>query len=373
MDHRRSQANPGKTPSGFRPRAAASTGPGPLERVAENDDPDTRPRLSVVVIAYNEEDRIEACLESVIAACRTVGPFEIVLVDSNSTDRTVELAADYPITVLRITSDDLTTPGAGRYVGTLATSAGTILFVNGDMTLTESWLPRALDYLDANDDVAAVEGCLVPSERTEVSEVDALGSLVLCDADALAEVGGFDPYLRSNEAIDVGLQLKRAGYRLVRLPELSVRHHDDGTVAEPLRRWRRGHYFGSGQLLRKWRDTPSVLRHLLRRQRYEFAILLWLAVGVVSLTAAPLSVAWVLLSLVVFTTLALKLGFGGAASLLVAKSFGAVGLVVGLTQPTPTGETFPFSAVEVVSAGRKLNGTDRTEATGIDGDTTADP
>jgi glycosyltransferase involved in cell wall biosynthesis len=48
-----------------------------------------RPSLSGVVICFNEEDRIERCLQS-LSFCD-----EIVVVDSGSTDRTREIAARY--------------------------------------------------------------------------------------------------------------------------------------------------------------------------------------------------------------------------------------------------------------------------------------
>jgi len=48
----------------------------------------TAPRLSVVVITYNEEERIRACLESVAWAD------ELVVVDAGSEDKTVTLARE---------------------------------------------------------------------------------------------------------------------------------------------------------------------------------------------------------------------------------------------------------------------------------------
>ena len=47
------------------------------------------PQVSVIVIALNEEDNIVPCLETVAWAD------EIVLVDSGSTDRTLELAKGF--------------------------------------------------------------------------------------------------------------------------------------------------------------------------------------------------------------------------------------------------------------------------------------
>lgn len=51
--------------------------------------------LSVIVTTFNEERNIAACIESVLWAD------EIYLVDSYSTDRTLEIAQQYPITIRR--------------------------------------------------------------------------------------------------------------------------------------------------------------------------------------------------------------------------------------------------------------------------------
>ncbi len=54
-----------------------------------------RHQLSVIVTTYNEEVNIAECLESVLWAD------EILVVDSFSTDRTVEIAGGHPVTVLQ--------------------------------------------------------------------------------------------------------------------------------------------------------------------------------------------------------------------------------------------------------------------------------
>jgi glycosyltransferase involved in cell wall biosynthesis len=54
-----------------------------------------RRHLSVIVTTYNEEVNIAECLESVLWAD------EILVVDSFSTDRTVEIARGHPVTVLQ--------------------------------------------------------------------------------------------------------------------------------------------------------------------------------------------------------------------------------------------------------------------------------
>jgi glycosyltransferase involved in cell wall biosynthesis len=313
--------------------------------------------LSVVIIAENEEEWIRECIESVFAACRGVSAYEVILVDSASTDRTVERAAEYPITILRIPEEHAISCGAGRYVGDRVASGEYVCHVDGDMTLTETWLPRAMEYLYDHADAAAVEGCLDSSTQTDVREVNKVGGVMLYDAHALAEVGGFDPYLLGYEDVDVGFQLKTAGYRLVRLPEVSAEHHDEGgAIAEPLRRWRQGYAVAPGQAIRKRARSPRVLRLLIGRQRYSLGLLAWLVAGVAAAASRRRRRGWLLLSVAAFAAVAARLGVPDAVGFVAAKAIGIVGLAVGLGRPTRRPESFPVSTVEVVAPGETFHG-----------------
>lgn len=327
---------------------------------------DREPTLSVVVVTRNEADRIETCLDSVFAACRAVESFEVILVDSNSTDGTVERARTYPITVLRIPTDDLTTPAAGRYVGTRHASADTILFVDGDMELASGWLPAALGCLRSDEDVAAVDGLLAAAGNTDsredakthdppdtdaVESVDAVRGVALYDAGALADVGGFDPHLRSLEDVHLGFELVEAGYRLCRLPRIAATHPASQPVTEPFRRWRRGYAVGIGQALRQSLASPAILRRHLSRMRYRVAASLWLGAGALATRDRSWLAAWFLASSLGLVALTRKLGPLEALTFSIDKLVGTVGVAVGVWIPPAEPESYPVAAIEVVTRG----------------------
>ncbi|WP_227133057.1 glycosyltransferase [Halorubellus salinus] len=313
--------------------------------------PGETPELSVVVIAKNEADRIRKCLQSVFRAADGLGPFEVVLVDSASTDRTVDIAREYPVTILRIPEEHTVSCGAGRYVGDAVGRGDRVLHVDGDMELTDDWLRAAMEYLDTHA-VAGVEGCLNETRHPEVREVDKIGGVMLFERDALEAVGGFAPYLRSYEDVDVGYRLTAAGYRLVRLPDVSAVHPLGDPLQEPFRRWRAGYYHGVGQAIRYAARKPRVLAKLVARQRYKFALLAWTAVGVLSILSTVAVVGWVLASAFAFAIVAKQLGVRGAIQFLLTKSLATVGATRGLFDPAPPADTYPLSAVEVVQEGR---------------------
>lgn len=56
--------------------------------------------LSIVIPAYNEENHLKSCLDAI--AKQTEKPDEVIVVDNNSTDRTVEIAEAYAfVTVIK--------------------------------------------------------------------------------------------------------------------------------------------------------------------------------------------------------------------------------------------------------------------------------
>lgn len=313
------------------------------------------PSLSVVVPTYNEADRIEACLDSIFDACRAadvVESFEVILVDSNSTDDTVERAADYPITVVTIPDDDLTTPGAGRYVGTHRADGDAILFVDGDMVVAEEWLPEAIAHL-RKDGVAAVDGHLDDvADGATLEERDSVRGVALYDADALASVGGFDPYLESLEDIHLGYELNAAGYRLLRVPTVSAHHPGSDMITETFRRWANGYSRGNGQAIRRSLSSPRLLAKHVYRTRHRLVIGGWLGLGALSLATGVGILVWLVFSAFGFSMVVSKRdGVVDAAGYVLYKVSLLVGLVLGLLdEPTPR-EAFPLNRVETVTEG----------------------
>lgn len=55
-------------------------------------------RVSFVIPAYNEEDYLKQCLTAI--QMQTVQPYEVIVVDNNSTDKTAEIARSFPFVKL---------------------------------------------------------------------------------------------------------------------------------------------------------------------------------------------------------------------------------------------------------------------------------
>ena len=307
------------------------------------------PSLSVVVPTYNEEDRIETCLDSIFEACGNEPSLEVIVVDSNSTDRTVELARQYPLTIYRIPDDDLTTPGAGRYVGQQAATGDHVLFVDGDMRLSGEWLEAARWTVHGHDDVAGVDGYLNTAKSTSVEPVQALRGVALYEASVLDQVDGFDPFLRALEDIELGYRVVEAGYAMRRLPVVAGSHPYTPGAAELLRRWRNGYFFGAGQAVRKSLDSPRTVAKFAARKRYQVLFLCWVGLGLATAVVQfPLVVAWLAVSLVLFAVDVAWEGSANATQRLGKYLLTTVGFVRGFLMPPRDHEEFPVEAAELL-------------------------
>lgn len=67
---------------------------------------DNRNNVSIVIRAYNEEKHIEKLLHGIFS--QSIRDVEIILVDSGSTDGTVEIAGKYPVKIIPIEPADFT-------------------------------------------------------------------------------------------------------------------------------------------------------------------------------------------------------------------------------------------------------------------------
>lgn len=224
-------------------------------------------QLTVILISKNQAWNIARLIQSVIKETEFIASREIMLVDSASTDKTVEIASEYPIRILQLSAEQFLCPSAGRYIGYQNTTGEFVLFLDGDNELYPQWLEMAMGLLAEHDDIAGITGdCIVlpedgtdrdkPSELEKVvhefKAVKQTGGEALFRRSVLDEVGTFNPFLYSDEEPDLALRIRGAGYRLVKTtyPISYDYTPDDDLISTKIKRWRRNLYLGAGQNLR---------------------------------------------------------------------------------------------------------------------------
>lgn len=227
-------------------------------------------RVSILIKALNEEARIENCLAAAVREMRAVGG-EVILVDSLSTDRTVELARSYPVRIVQFRHQEDRSCGAAVQLGYQFSAGEYIYVLDGDMELQIGFIRKALAVLEAEPDVAGVGGKIIDTRiRTpadarraqtvgrlsERIEVDDLGGGGLYRREAIETVGYIaHRWLPAYEEAELGFRLRAAGWRLVRLPVAAVAHT--------------GHYESSwGMVRRLWRNRRAHAAGMFLRSAY---------------------------------------------------------------------------------------------------------
>lgn len=290
------------------------------------------PEISIVIKALNEERHIGATVESALAALAATGlNGEVILADSASTDRTVEIAARYPIMIVRLNRIADRSCGAGVQLGYQYCRGRFVCLIDGDMQLDAGFLPDALRFLNDHPDFAGVGGIVVEREalnleyvkRASAHDADRAAGVVdqldcggLYRREAIEAAGYFgDRNLHSREEMDLGVRLRVRGWKLARIDVPGVDHHghSGNAYALLLHRWRTKLAFGTGEVLRATIGR-NAFWPALHKMRHELVLLSavhvwWLALIAAAFAMAPSvrgTLALASLALLPFAVMALK-------------------------------------------------------------------
>jgi glycosyltransferase involved in cell wall biosynthesis len=110
-------------------------------------------RVSLIIPAYNEESHLALCLDAV--AAQTVRPFEVIVVDNNSTDATAAIARRYPF--VRLVREARRGVVYARDAGFDAARGDIIGRIDVDSVLPPDWT-ATVQHLFADTSLDAVSG-----------------------------------------------------------------------------------------------------------------------------------------------------------------------------------------------------------------------
>lgn len=106
--------------------------------------------LTVILPAYNEEDCILSTIDEVEAPLKQAGiPFEILVIDDGSKDRTAELAATKNVTLIRHRRNFGV--GAARKTGIMKAKGNIVCTTDVDGTYPNDQLPRLYEHFVKNN------------------------------------------------------------------------------------------------------------------------------------------------------------------------------------------------------------------------------
>lgn len=197
------------------------------------------PEVSIIVRTKNEERWIGHCLAMVFK--QDFKDFEVILVDNDSTDHTVEVAKRYPLA--RIVEIGRFRPGHALNEGIRASSGRLIVCLSAHCVPKETdWLSRLLANFNNDPKLAGVYGRQLPVSFTD--SLDKRDLLIVFGQDRRVQIKDyffhnansmlrrdvweafpFDDEVTNIEDRVWGKAVTAAGYHIVYDPDAAVYHH----------------------------------------------------------------------------------------------------------------------------------------------------
>ena len=209
------------------------------------------PLISLIIPNRNGAATIGQCLDSIFSSADE--RIEVVVVDDDSTDRSVEIIEKYPVQLIRM--ERHAGASAARNLGAQNSSGAVYFFTDADCQLQKDTLPRVRRAIAEHGADSVIGGTYtrVPqdpgffsmfqsvfinyfeSKLPGAPDYVATHALAI-DAGTFLKSGGFPgDFLPIIEDVEFSHRLRRAGYRLVMDPAIQVRHSFNFTLMTSLR------------------------------------------------------------------------------------------------------------------------------------------
>lgn len=204
------------------------------------------PEVSVVVIAFNEEAGIVACVRALINQ-ETALPYEVVVVDDGSTDATVSRVKALASTNKNIRLVELGSNrgrGAARQCGVEHARGCRIAFVDADVVVPRDWLARLLVVADqwaAASGIAVPDGdCAYLHRRFRLESRRRRGSRAITGNNVLFAPGVVERFTfnaadRLGEDFRLANRLVEAGLAIGTVDDLYVSHEENKSYLASMR------------------------------------------------------------------------------------------------------------------------------------------
>ena len=209
------------------------------------------PLVSIIIINYNGKSYLEKCLESIKKI--KYDNLEIIVVDNNSTDGTMEfLAQNYP-SIITLKLDKNYGFAKPNNVAAKIAKGDFLLFLNNDTEVTPNFLTELVQVLVGNDQIGICQSLLlkpngeidssgdfidtigvVYNSKEPIDKIreisSARGASMIIRKELFLDLEGFDEqFFVSFEDVDLGWRTWIKGYKVVINPKSVVYHHGGKT------------------------------------------------------------------------------------------------------------------------------------------------
>lgn len=158
--------------------------------------------ISVTVPAYNEEELIAGCIDSLLNQSLDKDKYEIIVIDNHSTDFTARIVLEKGVQVEKELKKGY---GQAVWKAVEVSQGDMIAFTDADCRVPADWLEKILANFSASPDIVAVGGKLSFYDlhplldwlvRLILDPIHALpGNNMAIKRKAIRQIGGIDPKL----------------------------------------------------------------------------------------------------------------------------------------------------------------------------------
>lgn len=240
--------------------------------------------LSIIIVSFNTKELTENCLKSLVYSLKNSSlRYEVIVVDNNSTDGSVQAIKDLPAgrqgkkakikNIILIENKSNFGFAKANNVGLKKAQGKYILFLNSDTDVDNIDFKELIQYMDSNSDVGALtvkvllpDGFIDPAchrgfptiwrafcyfskleyltarvpllnrvfggyhlthlDKDTVHEIDSpSGAFYLTRKSILDKVKGFDEdFFMYGEDLDLSLRIKKSGFKVMYYPKQSMTH-----------------------------------------------------------------------------------------------------------------------------------------------------
>lgn len=272
--------------------------------------------FSVIIPSLNSNEYIRDCLSSLLANDSSIG-YEVIVVDNGSTDGTVETVKSMGVALIENNSGKKKTIAAQRNMGAALAKGKVFAFFDSDIVAPKDCLNKAKEFFDAGFSGALGFTYSVPQNAGWVAWVwgtrrylklntmknvpHLFGANIFINREVFSEAGGFDETLMTNEDKDLTMRIKKAGHRVISVPEDGLLHLGyERNIADFIRKefWRQGSSLAAA---RKHGLSLKTLKHPLLCAWHIFCAIFILAAYLFGANpvALVLLAVWLLPSLLV--------------------------------------------------------------------------
>lgn len=221
-------------------------------------------KTSVIIPAYNEGQYLGKCLESF--TYQTVKPFEIIVVDNNSTDDTVAVSKKFPVKVIHEKKQGI---AFARNAGFDAAQGDVIARCDADTIVSPDWVERIQEHFEG-EKIDALSGPVRFYDAPQIVSFIMSSKLLF---HSLRFIQGYDTLIGFNMAITKEMWLK---VRSKACTDSSIVHEDIDLAIHVAQNGGKTLYdpdlisFSSARRIVKnpssfFLEYPLMLHHTLRR------------------------------------------------------------------------------------------------------------